>query len=237
MKFQWIIVIGLGLLAGAVVAQDQAADSNTAEPIVADIELKTLVDKASYGIGLNIGRQFHLPGIEIKTELVARGLADAIAERTPLLSDEELKQSMLAFQQEIKVRQAEKNKKEGDAFLAANKTKDGVVTLPSGLQYTVLETGTGASPSKTDTVTTHYHGTLIDGTVFDSSVQRGQPSSFPVGRVIAGWTEALQLMKVGDKWRLFVPSELAYGANPRPGGPIGPDAVLVFEVELLSIGN
>ena len=123
---------------------------------------------------------------------------------------------------------------DGAAFLEQNGQREGVVTLPSGLQYEVLAEGDGASPGPTSTVTTHYHGTLIDGTVFDSSVQRGQPASFPVNRVIAGWTEALQLMQVGDKWRLYLPPELAYG-DRGAGGAIGPGATLIFEVELLDV--
>ena len=237
MKFQWITLLSLGLLAGAVFAQDQAGNTNMTEEVDANVELKTLMDKVSYGIGLNIGRQFHKQGVAIDIAMVTRGLADAFAERTPLLTDEELGQSMAVFQQDLLKRQAEKNKRDGEAFLATNKAKEGVTTLPSGLQYSVTKSGDGPSPTKTDVVTTHYHGTLVDGTVFDSSVERGEPASFPVGGVIAGWTEALQLMKVGDKWRLFIPSELAYGDTPRPDGPIGPGAVLIFDIELLSIGK
>ena len=129
---------------------------------------------------------------------------------------------------------AEVNKKEGDAFLAANKTKDGVVTLPSGLQYKILTQGTGPKPTPTDSVVCNYKGTLLNGTEFDSSYKRGQPATFPVGGVIKGWTEALQLMPVGSKWQLFVPSDLAYGQRG-PGGGIGPNSTLVFEVELISI--
>jgi FKBP-type peptidyl-prolyl cis-trans isomerase len=129
----------------------------------------------------------------------------------------------------------DKNKKEGEAYLAANAKKPGVKTTESGLQYKVLKAGDGATPKKTDTVRVHYHGTLTDGTVFDSSVERKQPAEFPVNRVIPGWTEALQLMKVGDKWQVTIPSDLAYGEQGTPGGPIGPNSVLVFEVELLDI--
>lgn len=131
--------------------------------------------------------------------------------------------------------QAESSGKAGVDFLAANKEKEGVITLESGLQYKVLKSGDGESPSLNDTVVTHYRGTLIDGTEFDSSYNRGEPATFPVTGVISGWTEALQLMKVGDKWQLFIPSELAYGANPRAGGPIPPHAALIFEIELLGI--
>jgi len=132
---------------------------------------------------------------------------------------------------------AASNKVEGERYLAANKTRPGVVTLPSGLQYKVVKQGNGPKPKATDTVTVHYEGKLIDGTVFDSSLKRGEPASFPVNGVIAGWTEALQLMPVGSTWQLYIPSELAYGERPRPGGPIGPNAVLTFEVQLLKIGE
>ena len=251
MKFHGLTLLGLGLLTGAVFAQDRAADTSNPEEINEKIELKTVMDKTSYAIGLGIGRNLKPQAAQIDLGVLIRGMADAMAGKTPLLSSEELNEAMMAFQQEVQKREAEsrfaanpqlkalaeKNKKEGDAFLAANKAKDGVITLESGLQYTVLQSGNGNSPKETDIVTTHYRGTLIDGTVFDSSIDRGQPAKFPVSGVIAGWTEALTRMKVGDKWRLFIPSDLAYGASPRPGGPIGPNAVLIFELELLSIGN
>jgi FKBP-type peptidyl-prolyl cis-trans isomerase len=130
---------------------------------------------------------------------------------------------------------AEANKKKGEEFLAANKTKEGVKTLPDGIQYIVLKEGTGKHPKATDRVTVHYHGTLIDGTVFDSSVKRGEPASFALNQVIPGWTEVVQLMKEGSKWRVFIPPNLAYGEHPRPGGPIGPNETLIFEIELLKV--
>ena len=158
-----------------------------------------------------------------------------------MLSEEEMRTVMTAFQKEMAAKQAEmmksqgeKNKKEGEAFLAENKKKEGVKTLASGLQYKVIKEGTGKTPKATDKVSTHYQGTLIDGTEFDSSYKRGEPATFPVNGVIPGWTEALQLMKVGSKWQLFVPSKLAYGE--KGAGPIiGPNAVLIFTVELLAI--
>ena len=187
--------------------------------------------------------------IEVDSQALARGIMDAISGSKPLLSDQELQQTMMAFQQELQARQrgmaakqaeaskavGEKNQKEGAAFLAENAKKPGVKTLPSGLQYKVVKEGTGPMPKATDQVKTHYRGTLIDGTVFDSSYKRGEPATFGVSDVIAGWTEALQLMKVGSRWQLFIPGDLAYGANPRPGGPIGPNATLLFEIELLGI--
>ena len=202
--------------------------------------LKTTIDQASYGIGINIGQNLKQDGLEVNVEALAQGIKDAIANAKPRLDQAQIAAALQAFQQEMEAKTAargkvagEKNMRDGKAFLAANKAKQGVVTLPSGLQYTVIKEGAGPSPKVTDTVRTHYHGTLIDGTVFDSSVERNEPATFPVGRVIRGWTEALQLMNVGAKWRLFVPAELAYG--PQGQGPIGPHAVLVFDVELLGI--
>ena len=212
---------------------------------------ETSKERVSYGIGLNLGRNLAQQGIEVDPGRLRQGIADGLAGNESVLSDEELEAAFIAMQKELERRQAEarlaanaelkalaeKNKKEGADFLAANGKKEGIKTTASGLQYQVLKSGDGPKPKKTDTVTTHYHGTLIDGTVFDSSVERKQPASFGVSQVIAGWTEALQMMQVGDKWRLFVPSDLAYGLSPRPGGKIGPNAVLIFEVELLSINN
>ncbi|MDI7258626.1 MAG: FKBP-type peptidyl-prolyl cis-trans isomerase [Thermodesulfobacteriota bacterium] len=173
-------------------------------------------------------------------DVLLRGVKDAISGNKPLLTEQEVGETMAAFQKEMKAKQeemmkktGEKNKKEGEVFLAGNKKKEGVVTLPSGLQYRVIKNGSGKKPKLTDTVTTHYKGTLIDGTEFDSSYQRGQPASFQVNGVVAGWTEALQRMEEGAKWQLFVPSQLAYGE--RGAGPIGPNATLIFEVELISV--
>jgi len=170
-----------------------------------------------------------------------KGLKDALAGGKTLVTDEEAKTVIVALQGEMHKKQeemmqqaGEANKKQGDAFMAANKTKEGVVTLPSGLQYKVLTAGTGPKPSASDSVVCNYRGTLIDGTEFDSSYKRGQPATFPVDKVIKGWTEALQLMPVGSKWQLFVPAEMAYGARG-PSPTIGANAVLIFEVELLSI--
>jgi len=193
-------------------------------------ELKDLKQKASYGIGVNIARQIKGSGMDFDPEVLARGIRDALAGKA-LLNDQEIEQAMQAFQQEL----LGKVKQEGEAFLAENTKKKGVTTQPSGLQYEVLKAGTGKQPKATDTVTVNYEGKLINGTVFDSSYKRGEPATFPVNGVIKGWTEALQLMKVGAKWRLYVPSGLAYGANPRPGGPIRPNDPLIFEVELLDV--
>jgi FKBP-type peptidyl-prolyl cis-trans isomerase FklB len=211
--------------------------AKTATPLA----LKTQKDKASYAIGLNIGKSLHKDSVEVDPSIVARGLRDGMAGNKSLLTDEEIKATMTALQADVNKRQGEKmqqvgevNKKAGDAFLAANKTKEGVVALPSGLQYKVLKEGTGPKPTAGDSVVCNYKGTLLDNTEFDSSYKRGQPAKFPVSGVIKGWTEALQLMPVGSKWQLFIPSDLAYGQRG-PSPEIGPNATLVFEVELLSI--
>jgi FKBP-type peptidyl-prolyl cis-trans isomerase FklB len=203
--------------------------------------LKTEKDKQSYAIGLNIGKTMHRDGVDIDPSVLARGIKDELAGGKVLMTDDEIKATLTALSAGLKKAQEEKiaaqgaaNKSEGDAFLAANKAKDGVVTLPSGLQYKILKEGTGPKPTTSDSVVCNYKGTLLNGTEFDSSYKRGQPATFPVGQVIKGWTEALQLMPVGSKWELFVPAELAYGPRS-PGGEIGPNSTLVFEVELLSI--
>ena len=203
--------------------------------------LKTQKDKVSYGIGMNIGKNLQRDAVDVDTDLLSRGLKDALSGGKTLMNEEEYRATMTALQKEMMEKQAEaarklaeKNKTEGEAFLAANGKKEGVVTLPSGLQYKVIQSGTGKTPKATDTVETNYRGTLVDGTEFDSSYKRGQTATFPVNGVIAGWTEALQKMKEGDKWQLFVPSNLAYGERGA-GREIGPNATLIFEVELIAV--
>lgn len=218
----------------------KTGQSTAAKRPVAPLALKTDKDKLSYAVGMNIGRSIHSQSMEIDPAILLRGLKDEMAGKT-VMTDMEAHNTLMQAQQEAKkkadeTRQAsmEPNKKAGDAFLAANKTKEGVVTLPSGLQYKILKEGTGPKPTPADSVVCNYRGTLIDGKEFDSSYKRGQPATFPVGQVIKGWTEALQLMPVGSKWQLFVPPDLAYG--DRGAGPdIGPGATLIFEVELISI--
>ena len=199
--------------------------AKTAAPLV----LTTDKDKASYAVGMNIGSSIRRQGVDVDPAILARGLKDSLAGGKTLLTDEEAKAALTALQAEARKAQEEKmqaaaesNKKEGDAFLAANKTKEGVVTLPSGLQYKILTEGTGPKPTAEDSVMCNYRGTLINGTEFDSSTKHGQPIEIPVGRVIKGWSEALQLMPVGSKWQLFIPPDLAYGAarrgrSDRPG--------------------
>jgi FKBP-type peptidyl-prolyl cis-trans isomerase len=202
--------------------------------------LTTEKDKQSYAIGLNVGKSLHRDDIDVDPKIVLQGLQDAMGDGKVLLTDDQIKTVMTDLQNQVRQKQEEKkqalaetNKKEGAAFLAANATKPGVVTLPSGLQYKVLTAGTGPKPTATDSVVCNYRGTFLDNTEFDSSYKRGQPATFPVSGVIKGWTEALQLMPVGSKWQLFIPADLAYGERARE--PIGPNATLVFDLELLSV--
>jgi FKBP-type peptidyl-prolyl cis-trans isomerase FklB len=203
--------------------------------------LKTPKDKFSYALGMNLGASLHKQSVEVDPNMVAQGLRAALAGGKTLLTQDEAQAALMEVQNELRKKQQEKmqvageaNKKEGEAFLAAKKGKEGVVTLPSGLEYKILKEGNGPKPTASDSVVCNYRGTLINGTEFDSSYKRGQPATFPVNGVIKGWTEALQLMPVGSKWQLFVPSSLAY-AERGAGGEIGPNATLIFEVELLSI--
>ena len=210
-------------------------------PATAAAPLQTAKQKASYAIGQNIGKGLKKDEVDVDGASLARGIRDAIAGNKSLLTDEEAKTALMTLATEVRAKQQVKldqvsaaNKKEGDAFLAANKAKDGVVTLPSGLQYKIEKEGNGPKPATGDKVTCNYSGTLIEGKEFDSSYKRGQPVTLQVGEVIKGWNEALQLMPVGSKWQLFVPSDLAYGDHGA-GQDIGPNATLIFEVELLSI--
>jgi len=204
--------------------------------------LKTEKDKTSYAIGMNIGKSMNKNSMDVDPAIVARGIKDTLAGGKTLLTDDEAKAVMATFQTEMRKKVEDKmqetaatNKKAGDAFLAANKGKEGVVTLPSGLQYKIITEGNGPKPTAQDTVECNYKGTLLDGTEFDSTAKHGgKPATFPVGGVIKGWTEALQLMPVGSKWQLFIPGDLAYGQRGA-GGVIGPNATLIFDVELVSI--
>jgi len=214
-----------------------AEDTATAQPV----ELRTELDKSSYAAGVQMGRSLKQPGMEFDAEILIRGLRDVMTDRELALSDEEqkkimmaLQQNMMAKQREARERQASANLAAAQAFLKENAKKEGVIVLPSGLQYKVLQEGTGRSPAETDRVKTNYRGTLIDGTEFDSSYKRGQPAEFPVNQVVKGWTEALQLMKEGAKWELYVPADLAYGTRGVPPR-IPPNSPLFFEIELIEI--
>lgn len=229
---------------GSTAKTGTASKSTTAtKPGV--LVLKTAKEKRSYAIGADIGKkvggQLKSQSVELDPAMVARGMRDALSGAKPAMTDDEVKATLTELRTQLQQKQAavakeasEKNKKEGEAFLATNKSKEGVTTLPSGLQYKILQEGTGKKPQATDSVQCNYRGTLIDGTEFDSSAKHGGPATFPVTGVIKGWTEALQLMPVGSKWQLFIPSDLAYG-DRGAGGNIGPGATLIFEVDLVSI--
>lgn len=215
---------------------EKTADGDSAGE---SVELSTLDQRLSYVIGLDMANRFKQDEIAIDTRALTQALVDSQAGEEPRLSEEEIRKTLQSFQEKQQAKRnealavvAEANKKEGEAFLAENGKKEGVVTLPSGLQYKVISAGEGPKPTISDTVSVHYRGTLIDGTEFDSSYKRGEPVSFPVTGVIAGWTEALQLMGEGAKWEIYIPSDLAYGPGGT-SGPIGPNSTLVFEVELL----
>jgi FKBP-type peptidyl-prolyl cis-trans isomerase FklB len=219
--------LALGLFVSSVPAQDKPDLTNPKQ-------------KTSYAVGVNIGSSLKAQELDVDVKALTAGISDALADK-PALTQQEVREVLMKLQQDMMAQrdaknkaEGEKNLKAGDEFLAANAKKDGVKTTASGLQYKVIKSGTGETPKLTDTVKVHYHGTLIDGTVFDSSVQRGEPITFPVSGVIPGWTEALQLMKVGDKWQLFIPTKLAYGERS-PTPKIPSDSVLIFEVELLGI--
>lgn len=229
MKAITTAALALGLLAGSA----SAADTK--------MTLKDDKDKVSYAIGLNIGKSMKQEGLDINPDALAAAMKDVFAGAKPQLTDEQVQTVMQDFQKKMMAKQMAareeglgKNKAEGEKFLADNKKKAGIKTTASGLQYKVITAGTGKTPKATDTVKTHYRGTLINGTEFDSSYKRGEPAEFPVNGVIKGWTEALQLMKEGAKWQLFIPSELAYGERGA-GKDIGPNSTLIFDIELLSV--
>ena len=231
MAVKWLVVLAIGFLAVHAGAEET--------PV-----LRTKKDKMSYGSGVQMGKSLKAQGVELDIELVIRGFRDAFADNTLLVTDQELHTIVNALQAEAKKKDIElrlartktgaDNRKAGEAFLAENRTKEGVVTLPSGLQYKILKAGDGRKPSDADTVECHYRGTLIDGTEFDSSRAGGKPAAFAVKGLIPGWREALTLMPVGSKWQLFIPPELAYGKKGS-GRLIGPNATLIFELELLAV--
>ena len=242
--------------AGAAAPKPATAKPKPATPGTAKtptpLVLKTQKDKFSYALGMNVGAGLHgqlqKQELDVDPAILIRAFRDAFTSGKTLLTEDQAKTILTAAQADYRKKAQENqaalqaktteeaavNKKTGDAFLAENKTKDGVITLPSGMQYKILQEGGGPKPASTDTVVCNYKGTLLDGTEFDSSYKRGQPVTFPVTGVIKGWTEALQMMPVGSKWQLFIPSDLAYGERS-PGGPIGPNSTLIFEIDLLSI--
>lgn len=229
MKVRGVMIFGMMLMATTAIAADK-------------LELKTPKDKVSYAIGMDMANSLKHNKIDVNPDVLGAAIKDVLTGKKSVLSDDEAKAALMNLQKEMQEKQqvemkavGDKNAKEGAAFLTENKKKEGVKTTASGLQYQVMTEGKGKSPKETDMVTVQYKGTLLDGTEFDSSYMRGQPASFPVNGVIKGWTEALQLMKEGAKWKLFIPSNLAYGENGTQGGPIGPNATLIFEVELVSV--
>lgn len=224
MKSQCIVALSILLFAFQVSAEE-------------NLVLRNQKEKMSYIIGMDIGNNLKKQSIDVDPNILVRGIQDALSAAKSLLTEKEIRDTLTAFQKERSAKQEEvgkKNKNEGETFLIANGKKEGVKTLASGLQYKVIKAGTGKKPKINDSVTTHYRGTLVDGTEFDSSYKRGQPVTFPVSGVIAGWTEALQLMEEGAKWQLFIPPNLAYGERGM-GGVIGPNATLIFEIELISV--
>ena len=246
MKLSLIAAATAVALVGSALTSAQEPKAKTAPapaPAAGSSEFKDLRSKVSYGFGLDMGKKFKSQGVDIDPEIMVRGLKDGFAGGKALMTDEEIQAALKTFSQELMAKQAEmaqkraaSAKQDGEAFLKANSQKPGVVTRPSGLQYEIVKEGTGPSPKASDSVTVHYEGRLIDGTVFDSSMKRGTPATFGVSQVIKGWTEALQLMKVGSKWKVTIPAELAYGANPQ-GGTIPPNSALIFDVELLGVGG
>jgi FKBP-type peptidyl-prolyl cis-trans isomerase FklB len=237
MKHCLIVLLSVAIFVTQARSEDQPAAAKSEAPPA----LKNQKDKVSYSIGLEMGSGMKQQKLDVDPDLVLRGFRDGFSGAKRSMTEDEVKEVMEVFEKELEARMAKesqelpaKNKKEGDAFLAENKKKEGVKTLPSGLQYKIVREGTGATPKMDDKVSTHYRGTLIDGTEFDSSYSRKEPSSFTLRQVIKGWQEALQLMKVGSKWQLFIPSELAY-ADKGAGRTIGPNATLIFDIELLSI--
>ncbi|HKM79791.1 MAG TPA: FKBP-type peptidyl-prolyl cis-trans isomerase [Terriglobia bacterium] len=228
MAKQWTVVLGLALLVIPAAAQDTPT-------------FKSPKDKFSYALGMEIGDGFRKQALDLDPESLGKGLADAFSGGKTLLTEDEMRAVLTSAQEEYKKKQvalrAEKAQtalKEGEAFLAANKSKEGVITLPSGLQYKILKAGTGEKPEFNESVVCNYRGTLLDGTEFDSSGKHDGPATFPLKGVIKGWTEALQLMPVGSKWQLFIPPQLAYGEKGY-GQVIPPNSTLIFEVELLAI--
>ncbi len=221
MKYAGIAALCLMLL---------ACQGNTQEKA----QLKTQKDSVSYAIGHDIAKNLKKQSFDIDPDVLAKGLKDVMTSAKPALDDTQSQAAIMSYQKHMMDAEGQKNKTAGDAFLAENKKKDGVITLPSGLQYKVEKMGTGKKPKAEETVSVHYIGKLIDGTEFDNSYKRGEPATFPCSGVVKGWTEALQLMPVGSKWTLYLPPDLAYG-DRGAGQVIPPNATLIFEVELLSI--
>lgn len=231
MKMKWVAAMVLGFSFTSAMAASEGATLNT------DTE------KLSYSIGADLGKNFKAQGITIEPQALTKGMQDGIAGDKLLLTEQQMKDVLNKFQKDLMAKrkdefnkQSEANKVKGDKFLTENKTKQGVVVLPSGLQYKIIETGKGEKPGKADSVTVEYTGRLLDGKVFDSTDKTGKPATFKVSQVIPGWTEALQLMPSGSTWEVYVPANLAYGSR-NVGGPIGPNETLVFKIHLISVNK
>jgi FKBP-type peptidyl-prolyl cis-trans isomerase FklB len=239
MKVKILIVCLLAIGATSYSYGQKKKDKDKAkakENEVVGIKLESRLDTISYCLGVLFGGSLNQGGFTtVNTKLMGIGTDDVLTKKTPLFDAQKANEIVGKYVMDQRKSKGDKNLKEGQAFLAKNKTEPGVITLPSGLQYKILKEGNGPKPDSASKVTVHYHGTLIDGKVFDSSVERGEPAQLSVNGVIEGWRQALPMMSVGSKWRLFIPSTLAYGENPRPGGPIEANMVLIFDVELISI--
>nr|HAT8714079.1 hypothetical protein [Legionella jordanis] len=246
MKMRLVAAAVMGLaMTSAIAANDATNSATSATPAsntaTSATSLNSDMDKLSYSIGADLGKNFKKQGIDINPAAMAKGLQDGMSGVQLQLTEQQMKDVLNKFQKDLMAKRnaefskkADENKSKGEAFLNANKSKEGVVSLPSGLQYKILEKGNGVKPSKDDTVTVEYTGKLIDGQVFDSTERTGKPATFKVSQVIPGWTEALQLMPAGSTWEVYVPADLAYG--PRSvGGPIGPNETLIFKIHLISV--
>jgi FKBP-type peptidyl-prolyl cis-trans isomerase len=242
MKKVLFVILSIALVT-SVFAQKKGA-AKPAKASESKIEFKTMMDSVSYSIGIYTGKNYQNNKLtDLNLDAFFQGIKDVYAGSTPILTEVQINGVMQRFQIVMQERQkaamqemAEKNKKDGEAFLAANKKKEGVVTTASGLQYKIITKGTGKIPTAQDTVVAHYKGSFIDGKEFDSSMKNGgEPATFPLGQVVKGWQEALQMMPVGSKWELFIPSDLAYGDQAIPNNPIPPGTTLIFEIELISI--
>lgn len=229
-------VLLFGLIAGLFVISACNNQNESTGNDSGNVSMTTNEDSVFYCLGISIGNNLKNAGLEyVNTDMLSKGFNDIMGETEPLIAPEQAEIVLQQYFMELQNKKNEKNRTDGEAFLEKNKSEEGVITLENGIQYKVLKSGDGKQADINSTVTVHYHGTLIDGTVFDSSVERGEPAQFPVNGVIQGWQEIIPMMKVGDKWKVFIPQELAYGERVRPGGPIEPFMALIFEIELLDV--
>lgn len=239
MKFKFLIVclLAIGITSYSFGQKKKDKDkAKVKETEVVGVKLGSKLDTISYCLGVLFGGSLSQSGFtEVNTKIMAVGTDEVLTKKTLLFDPQKANEIVGKYVTDQRKSKGEKNLKEGQAFLEKNKMEPGVITLPSGLQYKILKEGNGPKPDSTSKVTVHYHGTLINGQVFESSIEHGEPVQLTVNGVIEGWKQALPMMSVGSKWRLFIPSALAYGENPRPGGPIEANMVLIFDVELISI--